>query len=45
VAIHPHPAREILMAAGLANGKVALTAFGPVEFDSKGLAGKELSMI
>ncbi|CAB3376755.1 Hypothetical predicted protein [Cloeon dipterum] len=43
VAIHPHPAREILMAAGLANGKVALTAFGPVEFDAKGLAGKELS--
>ncbi|XP_059475462.1 GATOR complex protein MIOS-B isoform X2 [Neocloeon triangulifer] len=43
VAIHPHTAREILMAAGLANGKVALTAFGPVEFDAKGLSGKELS--
>lgn len=33
---------DILLAVGQANGKVALTTFGPTTFDSLGLAGREL---
>jgi hypothetical protein len=42
VSIHPHHGPETLLAVGQANGKVALTAFGPIDFENKNLAGKEL---
>ncbi|XP_063974813.1 GATOR2 complex protein MIOS [Diachasmimorpha longicaudata] len=42
VDIYPQPEPDILLAVGLANGKVVLTTFGPTAFDALGLTGKEL---
>lgn len=40
--IYPQPEPDILLAVGLANGKVVLTTFGPTAFDALGLTSKEL---
>lgn len=40
--ICPQPEQDILLAVGLANGKVVLTTFGPTTLDAHNLTGKEL---
>lgn len=39
--IYPKCNEDILLAVGLANGRVALTTFGPSEYDINGYPGKE----
>lgn len=41
VDIYPKCDVDILLAVGLANGRVALTTFGPSEYDIIGYPGKE----
>lgn len=41
VDIYPKCDENILLAVGLANGRVALTTFGPSEYDVIGYPGKE----
>lgn len=41
VDIYPKCDSDILLAVGLANGRVALTTFGPSEYDVIGYPGKE----
>ncbi|XP_034949422.1 GATOR complex protein MIOS [Chelonus insularis] len=43
VDIYPQSEPDILLAVGLANGKVVLTTFGPTAYDSLNLTGKELA--
>ncbi|CAG9854863.1 unnamed protein product [Phyllotreta striolata] len=40
--IYPKCQKDLLLAIGLANGRVALTTFGPSEHDAANLPGKEL---
>lgn len=40
--IYPKCETDLLLAIGLANGRVALTTFGPSEHDATGFPGKEL---
>ncbi|KAL1137877.1 hypothetical protein AAG570_009573 [Ranatra chinensis] len=42
VDIYPKEEPDVLLAVGQANGKVALSTFGPSAFDASGLAGMEL---
>lgn len=42
--IYPKCNEDILLAVGLANGRVALTTFGPSEYDIHGYPGKEFGM-
>lgn len=42
VDIYPKTNSDLFLAVGQANGRVALTTFGPSEFDSVGLTGREL---
>lgn len=44
VDIYPRDNSDLFLAVGQANGRVALTTFGPSEFDSVGLSGRELGM-
>lgn len=41
VDIYPKCEEDILLAVGLGNGRVALTTFGPSEYDTIGYPGKE----
>lgn len=40
--VYPKSDNDILLALGLANGRVVLSTFGPSYYDIQGLAGKEL---
>ncbi|XP_063233237.1 GATOR2 complex protein MIOS isoform X2 [Bacillus rossius redtenbacheri] len=42
VDVCPRPEPDVLLGVGQANGKVALTTFGPSAFDALGLPGREL---
>ncbi|XP_060529882.1 GATOR complex protein MIOS-B [Cylas formicarius] len=40
--IYPKSDKDLLLAIGLANGKITLTNFGNLEWDAKGFPGREL---
>ncbi|KAJ8938879.1 hypothetical protein NQ318_016083 [Aromia moschata] len=40
--IYPKSETDLLLAIGLSNGRVALSTFGPSEYDTRGFPGKEL---
>lgn len=44
VDIYPKSETDLLLAIGLTNGRVALSTFGPSEYDSRGFPGKELGI-
>jgi hypothetical protein len=43
--IYPKSDTDLLLAVGLSNGRIALSTFGPTEYDALGLTGKELGLL